>query len=156
MGPCLPFLSSSRAVTMDAGEMGAGAAPQMGLGSAVARCSGQWTVSVSSPSPCMRSWRSSGSAFCLHQQVARVYFVPGHLDAQGLIELDTARTHGLTARQPVAKHGRRAEHPRPGPGPAAAESWSITTEEIVRPTHFTDLSKVIQHEHASSSASDRG
>jgi len=26
--------------------MGAGSAPQMGLGSAVARCSGQWTVSV--------------------------------------------------------------------------------------------------------------
>ena len=36
---------------MDAGEMGAGIAPQMGLGSAVARCSGQWTVSVSNPSP---------------------------------------------------------------------------------------------------------
>ncbi len=50
-GRFLPFLLSGSAVTMDGREMAAGSAPQMGLGSAMARCSGQWTVDVVSCTP---------------------------------------------------------------------------------------------------------
>ena len=75
----------------------------------------------------------------LHQQVSGLYFVSGHLDAQGLAELDTARTYKLAARQPVAERGRRAEHPRARP---AATAWSIATEEVIRQTNIANLPKV--------------